>query len=100
MRRSTYSVPCASHCCNILTNSCIFKKINKEDYISSIQLDAIQHLIMIKNSAKTKDSSNYEDVKNRIIRLFKSKYSEFCQDFNTFNTTNKKKISTYFFCFS
>jgi hypothetical protein len=74
---------------NILTNSCIFKKINKQDYITSIQLDAIQHLLMIKNSARTKDSSNYKEVKDRIIRLFKNKYSEFCQEFDTFNTTNK-----------
>jgi len=77
---------------NILTNSCIFKKINKQDYINSIQLDAIQHLLMIKNNARTKDSSNYEEVKNNIIKLFKKKYSEFCQEFDTFNTTNKAPI--------
>ena len=77
---------------NILTNSCIFKKINKQDYITSIQLDAIQHLLMIKNNVRTKDNPNYEEVKDRIVRLFKNKYSEFCEEFNTFNTTNKKTM--------
>jgi len=79
---------------NILKNSCILKNINKPNYITSIQLDAIQHLLMIKNNARTINTPNYKEEKDRIIGMFKKKYFNFCQELYIFDTTNKGIISS------
>jgi hypothetical protein len=67
---------------NILTNSCSLKKINEPNYISSIQLDAIQHLLKLKEyikKYKIPNNDNYiEDLKNNLITKFQTKYSDFC----------------------
>jgi len=78
---------------NILTNSCNLKKVGEPGYINFIQLDAIKQLLEIKKQTRTKDISNYEEVKNRIIKLFKKKYSSiFCKEPEIVDNTSMNKL--------